>query len=264
MVAEPRQQESRASRAASLRARRYPESTIDGFSRVDGAVEFYTRVNALVDETSVVVDLGAGRGQWLDAHHSSTRRRLRNFRGRVAEVIGIDVDEAVRDNESLDRAVLVDFADPLPLEDSSVDLVLSDFTFEHVQDPEHLAGEIDRVLKPGGWLCARTPHKYGFVGLGARAVPNKAHTTWLRRLQPARKAEDVFPVVYGMNTRADLERLFPAPAFRTIVYGQFGEPNYAGGSRLLWAAFEVVRRVQPKSLGPMLHVFVQKNHRGEQ
>lgn len=251
-------QPSRQERVADLRRRKLPEVEIDGFSRFDGAVEFYTRVNALVGPETVLVDLGAGRGQWLDAHHSSTRRRLRNFRGRVAEVVGIDVDEAVHENASLDRVLLVDFADPLPLEDTSVDVVLSDFTFEHVQDPSHLAAELARVLRPGGWVCARTPHKLGYIGLGARAVPNAAHTRWLRRLQPSRKPEDVFPVVYGMNTAADLRRLFPADRFRVIVYGQFGEPNYAGGSRVLWAAFETLRRVQPRSLGPMLHIFIQK------
>lgn len=258
------QRSARSERRDDLKRRIYPESAIDGFTRRDGAVEFYTRVNALLGPESVVLDLGAGRGEWLDAHQSVTRRKLRNMRGRVGEVIGIDVEDTVHGNASLDRAIVIDPSDTLPLESSSVDLVISDFTFEHIADPAHTVSELTRVLRPGGWICARTPHKFGFIGLGARAVPNNAHTRWLSRLQPARREEDVFPVVYAMNTPSALRDLFPAPYFRTIVYGQFGEPNYAGGSRLLWSAFEGLRRIQPRSLGPMLHIFVQKIPRGEQ
>lgn len=46
-----------------LRRQLYPESGAGGFSRVDGTVEFYTRVNALLSPDAVVVDLGAGRGK---------------------------------------------------------------------------------------------------------------------------------------------------------------------------------------------------------
>ena len=65
------------------------------------------------------------------------------------------------------------------------------------------------MLRPGGWLAARTPNKWGMIGIGARAVPNDLHTRVLRRLQPDRKAEDVFPVRYQMNTRKDLRRAVP-------------------------------------------------------
>ena len=44
--------------------RLYPEAAVGGYSRTDGQIEFYTRINALVDEKSRVLDFGAGRGQW--------------------------------------------------------------------------------------------------------------------------------------------------------------------------------------------------------
>src|SRR5215213_4558977 len=93
-----------------------------------------------------------------------------------------------------------------------------------------LAAEVLRVLKPGGWFAARTPNKWGMIGLGARAVPNRLHTRFLHRLQPGRQAEDVFPVEYHMNTRRRLRALFPPP-HRTVVYGHSSEPTYFGHSR---------------------------------
>jgi SAM-dependent methyltransferase len=48
---------------------------------------------------------------------------------------------------------------------------VSDFTFEHIVDPAQAARELDRVLKHGGWLCARTPNRYGYIALANRFVP---------------------------------------------------------------------------------------------
>ena len=126
--------------------------------------------------------------------------------------------------------------DPIPYDDGSFDLVLADYVLEHVaaEDAPSVAQEVLRVLKPGGWLAARTPNKWGMIGIGARAVPNDLHTNFLERLQPGRKAEDVFPVRYSMNTKRDLARLFPAP-HEVVVYGHASEPVYFGqSSKAAW------------------------------
>ena len=191
-------------------ARLYPEAAVGGYTQLDGQVEFYTRVNALVDQDSHVLDFGAGRGQWAVDPMPAISRRLRMLRGRVARVVGTDVDEAVLTNPTLDEAKVVAPGEPLPYDDGTFDLVIADHVLEHI-DAEHapdVAAEMMRLLKPGGWLAARTPNKWGMIGVGARAVPNKLHARVLDRLQPGRKAEDVFPVRYEMNTRKDLARLF--------------------------------------------------------
>ena len=92
------------SRADKVKCRLYPETAVGGFSRVDGTIEFYTRVNALLRKDMVVVDLGAGRGS---AHFEDLvpyRRKLRSLKGRCAKVIGLDVDDVVRNNPTLDEA----------------------------------------------------------------------------------------------------------------------------------------------------------------
>lgn len=245
-------------RRAAARRAYYPETAIDGYSRVDSAVEFYLRVDALLDETMTVVDFGAGRGQWYFDPTSATRTRLRNFRGRAAHVIGLDVDPVVSTNPSLDDARVITPADPLPLDDASVDLVVSDFTFEHVDDPHHVARELARVVRPGGWVCARTPNKHGYIGLGARAVPNQWHVSWLKALQPGRKAEDVFPVRYQLNTPADLKAAFDESRWEHVVYAVDGEPGYAGGSPLAWAVGGAFLRLQPRRMRPMLLIFLRR------
>jgi SAM-dependent methyltransferase len=241
-------------------ARLYPESTVGGFSRYDGFVEFYTRVNALLDEKSEVLDFGAGRGLWATEPLPAASRRLRAFHERVARVVGIDVDDAVLKNRNLAEAKVVQSGDSIPYPDSSFDLVLADYVLEHVSaaDAPGVASEILRVLKPGGWLAARTPNKWGMIGLGARAVPNNLHTRFLHRLQPGRKDEDVFPVEYHMNTRRQLRRLFPEPS-KVVVYGHTSEPTYFGRSKVAWRTAAFLGRLTPPALEPTLMIFVQKD-----
>jgi SAM-dependent methyltransferase len=239
--------------------RLYPEASAGGFTRHDGFVEFYTRVNALLGPESRVLDFGAGRGLWATEPLPALSRRLRAFHERVGSVVGVDVDPAVLDNAHLDDAVVISPGEALPVGDASFDLVLADHVLEHVAeaDAERVAAELLRVLRPGGWLAARTPNKWGVIGIGARAVPNRLHSTVLERLQPGRKAEDVFPVEYRMNTRRRLRRLFPEP-HHLVVYGHASEPTYVGRSVAAWRLAAFVDRVTPPRLAPTLMVFVQK------
>jgi len=38
----------------------------------------------------------------------------------------------------------------LPFADATFDVIASDFVFEHIDAPDRVARELDRVLKPGG------------------------------------------------------------------------------------------------------------------
>lgn len=243
---------------SSTLTRLYPESAVGGYSRKDGQIEFYTRINALVDEHSRVLDFGAGRGHWAVDPMPRMSKQLRWMRGRVAEVVGTDVDPVVESNPSLDVAHVVGLGEPLPLEDASFDLVVADYVLEHVnaEDAPALAEDIMRVLKPGGWFAARTPNKWGMIGLGARVVPNSMHVRMLDKLQPGRKAEDVFPTRYSMNTRGDLNRLFAPHAIH--VYGHSSEPVYFGRSPVAWRIAAAIDHFTPTRLAPTLMIFVQK------
>ncbi|HJQ07303.1 MAG TPA: class I SAM-dependent methyltransferase [Nocardioides sp.] len=245
-------------RPGRLLTRLYPEVEAGGFTRYDGFVEFYSRVNALLGDKSTVLDFGAGRGLWAFEPMSDYHKHLRAFHERVDRVEGVDVDDVVLTNPTLAAAHVIEPGATLPYDDETFDVVLADYVLEHVsaEDAPTVAGEVMRVLKPGGWFAARTPNKWGMIGLGARTVPNELHTTFLKRLQPERKEQDVFPVRYSMNTRRDLRRLF-AP-HHVVVYGHASEPTYFGSSAVAWRAAQVADRLTPPVLAPTLMVFVRK------
>lgn len=238
----------------------YPETAAGGFSRRNGTVEFYLRVNSLLRPEMTVLDYGAGRGAGIAGPAPTFAASLRLLRGKVAKVIGADPDPVVRTNLGLDEAIVLDLDSAgrgaLPLPDASVDLIVSDYTFEHVADPAFTAAELRRVLRPGGWLCARTPNRHGYIGLGNTLVPEGLKSGLLPRLQPYRRQEDVFPTTYRMNTRSTLRGLFPG--WLDCSYAIDPEPAYAGRSRAAWAAFIAAAAVTPPPLRSILLVFLRK------
>lgn len=88
-------------------------------------------------------------------------------------------------------------------------------------------------MKPGGYVCARTPNRWGYIGLGANLIPNRWHKPMLRVLQPARKVEDVFPTRYQLNSWGVLRRAFPDKAWKRTIYTMDGEPSYFGNSKIM-------------------------------
>lgn len=251
-------------RDAPAFGRLYPEVGAGGFSRVDGTVEFYGRVRSLLRPDMTVLDFGAGRGVGPREDPVDYRRDLQVHQGHVAKVIGADIDPVVRENPVLDEAIVLDGPTAaLPLDEGSVDLIVSDFCFEHIDDPAHTAGDLARVLRPGGWLCARTPNRWGYIGVGARLVPNQLHTRFLRRLQPKRQAVDVFPTRYRLNTLATVERYFPTDRFEHFSYRHESEPLYAGSSSVAQRAQRGVTAVLPNRLSSMLMIFLRRRDVGD-
>lgn len=235
----------------------YQEVKAGGFSHVDGTIEFYQRINALLSPDNTVLEFGAGRGGFVD-DSVAYRRRLRWLRGKVASVVGVDIDEAILQNPSLDVALVITSGAPLPLEDGSVDIVVADWVFEHLRDPTWAASEIGRVLRRGGWICARTPNRYGYIAVASRLVPNSLHGRFLRRLQPAKLAQDTFPTMYRMNTRRTIERLFPTDMYEHCSYTMNSEPAYVGSSAVVPRILRCAFRLVPSALGAVHYLFIRK------
>lgn len=249
---------SAQSRLADCKRQFYPEVSAGGFSHVDGTVAFYSRVNALLQPEMTVLDFGAGRGRAVQEDPVPYRRALQTLQGKCRRLIGADVDEAVLQHPRLDEAHVIPEHGPLPLADGSVDLIVSDATFEHITHPEAVASELARVLKPGGWLCARTPNRWGYIGLGTNLIPNRWHVALLKYLQPHRKAVDVFPTAYRLNTRAALKKHFPEATWEHCSHGHFAEPAYFGTSKLLWALVLFSYRLTPPGGAPTWMVFLRR------
>jgi arsenite methyltransferase len=126
---------------------RVPDATVESFA---GVANHWAL--GRIDPGSVVLDLGCGAGTDLLVAAQMT--------GPTGRVIGVDMTSAMLDrarqsasemglgNVELHEALI----EALPLENASVDVVISNGVIDLVPDKDAVLDEIDRVLRPGGRL----------------------------------------------------------------------------------------------------------------
>jgi SAM-dependent methyltransferase len=239
-----------------LQQRFYPESRFGGYSDIDGTVVFYSRVNSLLTQESVVVDLGCGRGNYRD-DQVQFRRAIRVLKGKCRRVIGLDVDLDAKENPFLDEFLQIEGPD-LPLPDATADLCVMDSVLEHIEDPEKIFQECRRIIKPGGYLCIRTPNVFSYVCLASLLVPNRMHASVLSRVQKGRMEQDVFPTLYRCNSRRRVERELKRARFDPCVYTYEAEPSYLSFSRLAYYLGVLHQRHAPRAVRLALFAFARR------
>jgi SAM-dependent methyltransferase len=238
------------------------EIAVDNFSQMDCDLAFYSFIRSVYHRHPVaqVLDYGAGRNRYAQdfnpAVHSFYLRDLRDLRFGGATVTAADIDPAVRTHPTSHRQVVIDPDRPLPFEDATFDLIVSDYVFEHIEKPEWVAAELRRVMKPGAFLFARTPNKHGYVKLFSALVPNRLHTAVLRYVSPQRKSRDTFPTFYRMNTRRDVQRHFGGCDV-WVMYESW-EPAYFFGKPFLYRALLLLHKLLPSALSTACVFVVRK------
>jgi SAM-dependent methyltransferase len=233
----------------------HSEYVVANFTKLDGTIRFFNFVRSLCRPGMRVLDFGAGRAEWLYEDVSRYRREFRDLRTLGAHVVAADVDPIVTENAFSDEQVLLEVDSPLPFEADEFDLVVANFVFEHLENPELAASELQRVTKSGGWICARTANRNGYVTLASRLIPNRRHRTALRTIQPGRKEIDVFPVAYRLNSVAQVRQHFPD--CEVHYYYDSGEPSYFFDRALLYRFFLFLHKVLPDPLQTGVVFFIR-------
>ena len=162
-------------------------------------------LDAALVEGTCALDAGCGR-----------TTRLANYRDRISELTGVDLDaDGGRENAALDRFVVADLGERLPFGDRVFDLVYANFVVEHLPSPEATFAEWRRVLRPGGSLVLVTSNHANPVLRVASLVPERARLAIKRRGAGAVE-RDVFPTYYRANTPRLLARLLGDAGFDAV------------------------------------------------
>ena len=231
------------------------ENLLGNFHELDGTIEFYGRINAILKDSDSVLDLGAGRGSWYSLDNCSYRREIRNLKKKVKYLVGIDIDDAVLENPATHKNMTMSLK-KIPLENNSMDIIVADWVLEHVQNPIEFTSEIDRVLKPGGIFCARTPHKYKYVSLFASLLKNKYHSKLLKIIQPQRAEQDTFPTAYKLNTLQSIKKRFDN--YKNFSYLYASHPAYYANNKLLFKLISWFHKILPAIMVSEIFVFLKK------
>jgi len=236
----------------SLLEKYYPESKFGGFSDIDGTIIFYSRINSLITRSSVVVDFGCGTGAY-GQDVVDYRRNLRILKGKVAKVIGLDVDKAAQNNPYTDDFILLT-SSRWELPDNSVDVCIADNVLEHVKSPDDFFAECKRVIKPNGYLCIRTPNVQSYFGL-AKLIAHRHRASLLAFLRKRSEGPEPFPAYYRCNTMAKIKQIMKRHGFAAAVYGHEAEPSYHDFSRLFYWLGYVHQKVIPNRFRLVIFAF---------
>jgi arsenite methyltransferase len=126
---------------------RVPDATVESFA---GVANHW--LLGRIEPGSVVLDLGCGAGTDLLIAAQMT--------GPDGRVIGVDMTSSMLERARASAAEMAitslelheSLIESLPLEDASVDVVISNGVIDLVPDKDAVFDEIDRVLRPGGRL----------------------------------------------------------------------------------------------------------------
>lgn len=169
---------------------------------------------ALTPSVVTLMDAGCGRDAPV----------LRRYLGRVPRLLGSDLVEFgdVPPGIEVHRTDLAH----LPIEDDSVDIIMSRSVFEHLTEPESVYRELARVLKPGGCIIFLTANLWDYGTLVSMMIPNRFHAKVVRLVE-GREECDTFPTAYKSNSRSAVERLARQQGLRVESFEYLSQyPNY--------------------------------------
>lgn len=157
-----------------------------------------------------VLDFGAGSGA-LTARLSAC--------GWFTRISAADIAEYRRPISDDVDWIYVDLNDPLPVPDSSFDVIVAVEVIEHLENPRGVAREWNRILKSGGLLLATTPNVESWRSLLSLIV--RGHFIAF--------TGDSYPAHITALTRTDLRRLLTEAGFTDI--------------RFFWSDYGVIPRM---------------------
>ena len=202
-------------------------------SYVDGTTEFHAMCAAHIQPGAAILEVGAGPSNPTSRYLSS-----------LGHLSGLDIDPAVRSNEDLADAHVLDTG-RYPFADARFDACVSNYVLEHVTDPDSHLSEIRRILRPGGVYLFRTPNVYHYLPVVSRLTPHWIHHAVANRLRNlGAGAPDPYPTYYRLNSRRAIHRAAARSGLRVRELRMIEkEPSYGMASRLLFVTFMLYERV---------------------
>lgn len=175
--------------------------------------------------TGLVLDLGCGRGYWLERMAAEGLRP-----------VGLEYDIARTALAARHAPVVVSDAERLPLATASVGLVWCIHVLHHLHEPARVLDEVRRVLKPGGhMILAETVEDNPIV----------------------RKGRDIWPHWDGVDvharfTAASLLAMLQAAGLAVVDHRQHGLVSFGAwaspvGARQGWLALSRLEGLLPAS-----------------
>jgi SAM-dependent methyltransferase len=130
---------------------------------------------------------------------------------RAKWLIGMDVDSALDDHPLLTYKVR-GLGTTMPFRDGSFDLISANMVVEHLDDPAVFLSEVRRILRPDGRFIFHTTNFANWIIVLAYFFPEGIKQRIIWHLEK-RRAEDVFPTRYRINTNGEIRKVAAGAGF---------------------------------------------------
>lgn len=169
----------------------------------------------------------------LDAGCGSRALVIREVGDDARLSVGVDVSgfsgEISNDKLNLVNATL----ELLPIKSNSIDIVISRSVLEHLENPEIVFQEINRVLKKTGYFIFLVPNIGDYVSLISKIIPNQLHPFIMSKIE-GRKA-DSFPTYYRANSFRKISQIAKENGFEIVSFEYLSEyPSHFRFSYILF------------------------------
>jgi ubiquinone/menaquinone biosynthesis C-methylase UbiE len=197
-------------------------------------------VRSYVTPQSQVMDLGCGRGGVVELFWRDVRLAA-----------GLDPDApSLTEHHTPGLPVVRGRGEELPFAAQSFDLIVCLWVLEHVESPEAVLCEVQRVLRPGGHFVFLTPnlrHPLLLLNRVSAALPQLQ-----RRVVPrmyGRVEADTFRVRYRANTEKVLRAQAARCGLDVAELRVVSDPTYLALNNVMFRASAFVERLMPKDWG---------------
>jgi ubiquinone/menaquinone biosynthesis C-methylase UbiE len=100
----------------------------------------------------------------------------------------------------------------LPLENESIDVIVSNMVVEHLAEPHNALAEFYRILKPGGDFIFRTTNRYYPTQFFGHLFSKKTKDRIINRVFGV-ESHDIFSTHYKLNSLKKIKKTLPAEGF---------------------------------------------------
>lgn len=190
----------------------------------DDSVSIYKNlVSKEINENTTVLEAGCG---FSDLYKEEYKR--------AKHVIGVDIsDEYLKGNTLIREKIVADLASMPQVKDSSVDVIISSWVLEHVENPEGVFKEFDRVLKKDGKVIFLTPNSWNYIVILNKIIPH-----WFRVMVATKLAGKLtvepMKTFYRANSVSKLKYLANKSVLKIDKLILNGDPTYVAINKVFF------------------------------